>query len=269
MTLLAHSTAASYRCSWGLEGFLKCSRKGELYGSGNPSFNCRKRVFQQAGARGGVIPGQMKPSLHIWRHVCVLQSSPTLVFPHPPPPSYLRKHNPPKHAVCQISGVGIRTPDPSSSWQRSAGCVGAWKINLLARKKTHSRVVWYNPPLRCQQGLLEQGGWEEHQNPRVGAEGARPPSKHEQRVKQWLPKLLGCEQYGTVRHYSPRMGRRRLRQNSYRVWNRILKKQEKSAPFFSLATYDALTALWSPSTRFILKKGIKRCLIMKKCLICH
>lgn len=52
------------------------------------------------------------------------------------PASHPRKHNNPKHSVCQISGVGIRLPDPSSSWQCSAGCVGGWKINLLARKNT-------------------------------------------------------------------------------------------------------------------------------------
>lgn len=49
-------------------------------------------------------------------------------------PSYLKEHNHLKHAVCQISGVGMRIPDPSNSWQCSAGCGGGWKINLLARK---------------------------------------------------------------------------------------------------------------------------------------
>lgn len=90
-------------------------------------------MFQQAGAQGDVTLGQMEPSPHIWSNHCVLQSLPTLVFFLA---SYLRKHNNPKHTVCQISGVGIRLPDPSDSWRCSAGCVGGWKINLLARKNT-------------------------------------------------------------------------------------------------------------------------------------
>lgn len=89
-------------------------------------------MFQQAGAWGVVTLGQTEPSLHIWSNPCVLQSLPTLVFSWPP----VWGNTITRSTVCQISGVGIRLPDPSSSWQCSAGCVGAWKINLLARKNT-------------------------------------------------------------------------------------------------------------------------------------
>lgn len=81
---------------------------------------------------GRCVRGCNQWSLHFTSEV--LQILLTLLFffltSHP------RKHNNPKHTVCQISGVGIRLPDPSNSWQCSAGCVGGWKINLLARKNT-------------------------------------------------------------------------------------------------------------------------------------
>lgn len=132
VTLLAYSPSAPYWCSLCLERLSKNARNGELQGIGNLSF-LLERVFQQGDAIGDVTLGQREPSLHTWSNCCVLQSLPTLAFF---PASYPRKHNNPKHTVCQISGVGIRLPDPSNSWQRSAGCVGGWKINLLARKNT-------------------------------------------------------------------------------------------------------------------------------------
>lgn len=233
VTLLTYSPSASYWCSFCLERLLKSARNGELQGTENLSFNCWKG-FQQAGARGDVP--WAKWSLHIWSNTCVLQSSRTCFFPAAHP----RKHNNPKHTVCQISGVGIRLPDPSNSWQCSAGCVGGWTINLLARKNTAGLFSTTNPPLRCQQGMLEQGGWEEHQNPLVWAEGVCPSSKHEQWMKQWLPKLQGWEQYGTVHHHSPQMGQRRLLQNIYQAWNRIRKGQKNQLTFFFLlATYNS------------------------------
>lgn len=84
-------------------------------------------MFQQAGVWGDVKNGAFTSHLKCsksYLHCFFFLAS------HP------RKHNNPKHTVCQISGVGIRLPDPSNSWQCSAGCVGGWKINLLARKNT-------------------------------------------------------------------------------------------------------------------------------------
>lgn len=121
VTLLDYRAPASYWHSpWRLPG------KVSLNTVGIHPLTVRKGV--PAGRhRRGCNPRPHKAFLK--KHLCDPKLTYFLL-----PPSYLRKHNHPKCAVCQISGVGIRIQDPSNSWQCSAGCGGGSKINLFARK---------------------------------------------------------------------------------------------------------------------------------------
>lgn len=152
----------------------------------------------------------------------------------------------------QVLGSGYK---PSNSWQRSAGCVGAWRINL--------------PPGRTA-GLLSTThsctGNRENWN-RVVRNNIKTPM-YELRVPATPPNLSSRWSIERQSFWAksiiifPQMGQQR--QNIYQAWNRIFERTRKISHTFSfLATSDALTALWRLMTWFLLKEG------MKKCLVCH